>query len=189
MTSDDIWDVVVVGAGPAGSSAALSALHERPDSRVLLLDRSDFPRDKSCGDGIAPHVFDVLRSLGADETVRELQHHHRAVETLELSIGAQGVTRRMRRPALVVPRAHFDARLVDAAVGAGGVLRRHRVRTVDASPRGVLIDGTIRARVVVAADGARSGVRRSIGLGLPPTNGLGTPGLCTDSALACRSPG
>src|SRR4051794_26654483 len=58
MTSDDIWDVVVVGAGPAGSSAALSALDERPDARVLLLDRSDFPRDKSCGDGVAPHVFD-----------------------------------------------------------------------------------------------------------------------------------
>jgi geranylgeranyl reductase family protein len=173
MTSDDIWDVVVVGAGPAGSSAALSALQERPDARVLLLDRSDFPRDKSCGDGVAPHVFDVLRSLGADETVREMQHHHRAVETLELSMGAQGVTRRMRRLALVVPRAQFDARLVDAAVGAGGVLRRHRVRTVDTSSRGVLIDGTIRARVVVAADGARSGVRRSIGLGLPPRMALG----------------
>src|SRR6478609_908773 len=156
MTSDDIWDVVVVGAGPAGSSAALSALHERPDARVLLLDRSDFPRDKSCGDGVAPHVFDVLRSLGADETVREMQHHHCAVETLELSMGAQ-----------------FDARLVDAAVGAGGILRRHRVRTVDTSSRGVLIDGTIRARVVVAADGARSGVRQSIGLGLPPRMALG----------------
>ena len=49
------WDVVVVGAGPAGATAALSVLHADPALRVLLLDRSDFPRDKSCGDGIAPH--------------------------------------------------------------------------------------------------------------------------------------
>ena len=77
MTSDDIWDVVVVGAGPAGTSAALGALHERPDARVLLLDRSDFPRDKSCGDGVAPHVFDVLRSIGADDAVQAMKHYHR----------------------------------------------------------------------------------------------------------------
>ena len=56
----EAWDVVVVGAGPAGSSAALAALTEDPALRVLLLDRSDFPREKSCGDGIAPHVLDVL---------------------------------------------------------------------------------------------------------------------------------
>ena len=57
---DDPYDVVVVGAGPAGSAAALRALQLRPDSRVLLLDRADFPRDKTCGDGIAPHGLDVL---------------------------------------------------------------------------------------------------------------------------------
>lgn len=176
MTSIDIWDVVVVGAGPAGAAAALGALHERADARVLLVDRVRFPRDKSCGDGIAPHVLDVLRSLGADEAVEVLRHHHTAVEMLELSLGAQSVTRRMRRPALVVPRAEFDARLVDAAVGAGAILRRHRVRTVVTSPDGVLLDGTIRARVVVAADGARSEVRRGIGLGLSGRMALGLRG-------------
>src|SRR4051812_41469402 len=104
MSSSDIWDVLVVGAGPAGSSAALAALREQPDARVLLLDRSDFPRDKSCGDGVAPHVLDVLRSLGADDAVQAMEHGHPAIETLELSLGAQGVIRRMRRPALVIPR-------------------------------------------------------------------------------------
>ncbi len=51
------WDLVVVGAGPAGAAAALGALDADPALRVLLLDRADFPRDKSCGDGIAPHVL------------------------------------------------------------------------------------------------------------------------------------
>ena len=60
----DLWDVIVVGAGPAGSAAALSALRVRPGASVLLLDRAEFPRDKSCGDGIAPQVLDVLAALG-----------------------------------------------------------------------------------------------------------------------------
>ena len=62
-------DIVVVGAGPAGAAAALGALHEDPSLRVLLLDRSDFPRDKSCGDGIAPHVLTALAQVGADDVV------------------------------------------------------------------------------------------------------------------------
>ena len=64
-----LWDLVVVGAGPAGSTAALSALRVRPGASVLLLDRADFPRDKPCGDGIAPHVLDVLSRLGVEDVV------------------------------------------------------------------------------------------------------------------------
>ena len=69
-TPPEGWDLVVVGAGPAGSSAALGALTADPTLRVLLLDRSDFPRDKSCGDGIAPHVVDALASVGAPTSSR-----------------------------------------------------------------------------------------------------------------------
>lgn len=61
------WDLVVVGAGPAdasAASAALAALQRRPEARVLLLDRDDFPRDKSCGDAVAPHTTDLLDELG-----------------------------------------------------------------------------------------------------------------------------
>src|SRR6478672_3692163 len=116
MTSDDIWDVVVVGAGPAGSSAALAALHERPDARVLLLDRADFPRDKSCGDGVAPHVLDVLEQLGAHDVADGLRRDHSPLTMLQLALGGLEVERPMRRPALVVPRVVLDARLVDAAV-------------------------------------------------------------------------
>ena len=60
----ETWDLVVVGAGPAGAATALAALAEDPTLRVLLLDRADFPRDKSCGDGIAPHVLDALAAIG-----------------------------------------------------------------------------------------------------------------------------
>lgn len=57
------WDVAVVGAGPAGAAAALGALHAEPGLRVALLDRAAFPRDKACGDGVAPHVLDRLAGL------------------------------------------------------------------------------------------------------------------------------
>jgi menaquinone-9 beta-reductase len=153
-----MWDVVVVGAGPAGASAALAARRANGDARVLLLDRADFPRDKACGDGIAPHVLDVLTTLGLHRLVEDWE----PVSSLELQYGPLNAVRRMRRPAWVVPRAVFDARLVDAAVTSGVELRRHHVRRVDASPGGVLLDGSIAARVVIAADGAYSVLRRAV---------------------------
>lgn len=57
-----VFDVAVVGAGPAGAAAALAA--RRAGASVLLLDRAEFPRDKACGDGIAADAVDVLDSLG-----------------------------------------------------------------------------------------------------------------------------
>ena len=66
----DTVDVAVVGAGPAGAAAALRVLQLRPDARVLLLDAAAFPRDKTCGDGIAAHVFDLLDALGVPACAR-----------------------------------------------------------------------------------------------------------------------
>ncbi len=153
------WDLVVVGAGPAGSTAALAALRTDPSLRVLLLDRAVFPRDKSCGDGIAPHVRDVLDGLGAADVLDGWE----PVRRLQLAHGGVAVDREMARPAWVVPRAVLDARLVDHAVAAGAVLRQHRVRSVVRTGDGAEVDG-IPARVVIGADGAHSRVRAAVGL-------------------------
>ncbi|WP_210502427.1 geranylgeranyl reductase family protein [Nocardioides xinjiangensis] len=149
------WDVVVVGAGPAGSSAALGALAEDPSLRVLLLDRADFPRDKSCGDGIAPHVLDALAEVGAGDVV----DGWRPLRDLELSRGDVTVSGPMRREVHVVPRRVLDARLVEHAVAAGAVLRRHRASSLSTGPGAPLVSGEIGAEVVVGADGAHSLVR------------------------------
>jgi geranylgeranyl reductase family protein len=160
-----MWDVAVVGAGPAGSAAALSALQQRPDARVLLLDRADFPRDKACGDGIAPHAVDELRRLRVDDALADRtpvwQLRLRSPRGLE-------VARRLRRPDYVVAREVFDARLVERAAQRGAVLERRTVRRVDVRPDGVVLDGEVAARVVVAADGANSVIRRQLGLGRQP---------------------
>lgn len=153
----ETWDLVVVGAGPAGSAAALGALTAAPGLRVLLLDRADFPRDKSCGDGVAPHVVDALAEVGAADVV----DGWRPLRDLELSRGGVTVSGPMRREVHVVPRRVLDARLVERAVDAGAVLRRHRATSVgtDGEP---VVSGEIRARVVVGADGAHSLVRTAL---------------------------
>jgi flavin-dependent dehydrogenase len=74
----------------------------------------------------------------------------------------------MARPARVVPRAVLDARIVAAAVERGAELRCHRVRRVQQGASGVLLDGSVSARVAVAADGADSVVRRQVGVPATP---------------------
>lgn len=159
----NIWDVAIVGAGPAGAAAALGALQQRPDARVLIIDRADFPRDKPCGDGIAPQALDVLASLGVD--VGALVAGYAPVDALALrSPSGAEVARTMPRPAYVVPRAVLDARLLDTALTHGAVLRQRVVRRVECRSDRVVLDGTVTARVVVGADGAESVVRRCLGL-------------------------
>ncbi len=169
-------DLAIVGAGPAGAAAALGALHADPGLRVALLDRADFPRDKACGDGVAPHVLDRLAEVG----VTGLLDDRVPVARLRLDRGGRGAERTMARPSYVVPRAVLDARLVEAAQRAGAELVRHRVRDV-AIGDGVVLDGAIAAPVVVGADGARSVVRRRLGWA-PGTTALALRGYAPVTA-------
>ncbi len=153
-------DVAIVGAGPAGSAAALAVLATDPRLKVVLIDRADFPRDKCCGDGIAPHVLDVLAKVG----VAGLTGGWTPVERLSLSRGGHRVEGRMSRPAWVIPREVFDARLVERALDAGASLIRARVSKIEAWRDGLILDGRIAARIVIGADGVHSNVRAAVGL-------------------------
>src|SRR4051812_28112316 len=126
----DSWDLVVVGAGPAGASAALAALHADPALRGLLPDPPGFPPDKSCGDGIAPHCFAKLAAIG----VTGVEDGWTPLTRLELARGEQSVVDEMARPVYVIPRQVFDARLVERAVERGAELRRQRVASVGDLP-------------------------------------------------------
>ena len=156
------WDVVVVGGGPAGAAAALAAVGT--GARVLVLDRADVPRDKGCGDAVAPEAFDVLARLGID--VAALTDGYPPVPRLSLrSPGGATVERATERPAYVIPREVLDARLLAAALEGGAEFRRHFVRRVAPGADGVVVDGSVEAGVLVGADGAESVVRRALGLG------------------------
>jgi menaquinone-9 beta-reductase len=161
------FEVVVVGAGPAGSAAALAA--RRAGATVLLLDRDAFPRDKPCGDGIAAEALDVLASLGVPDAAAG----YPAIPRLRLvGPGGAAVARSLPRAAHTVPRRVFDARLVQAAVGAGAELRRHPVREITETAGGVVVDGRILANVLIGADGATSIVRRLVGEPVNPPGHL-----------------
>jgi geranylgeranyl reductase family protein len=161
----DLYDVVVVGGGPAGSAAALRARQLRADAQVLLLDAADFPRDKACGDGIAPHAADELAMLGALDAL----DGYPPVRRLRVSSpGGREVLAEPRRPNYVVPREVFDARLVAAAVRAGVTVRRGRVRRLTVRDGWVELDGEVAGRVVVGADGASSTVRRQLEVARTP---------------------
>lgn len=164
-----IWDVIVVGGGPSGSAAALRALQLRPSARVAILDAADFPRDKACGDGIAPHGLEVLRDLG----VHDVADGYAPIDRMRLRTpGGVELLAKLRAPAYVIPRKVFDERLVRAAVDRGAQLIRHRVRAIETLPDRVVLDGTYSARVVVAADGANSTLRRLLGFDANPPGAL-----------------
>lgn len=143
----------------------MSALRTRPGTRVLLLDRAAFPRDKSCGDGIAPQALDELARLGAAEVLADRVPVRRLRIT---SPSGVEVATTLHRPDHVVPRTLLDARLVEAAVRRGAVLERRAVRRVEVHADEVVLDGEVRARVVVGADGANGVVRRAVGAGRQP---------------------
>jgi menaquinone-9 beta-reductase len=163
------WDVVVVGAGPAGSIAAL--VLARAGAKVALVDKAGFPRDKACGDLIGPRGVTVLDELcvkvpdagkGADLLVAGPTGHRARLPAYPgRSYAGYG---------LIVPRTVFDDALRTAAVAAGATPVRARVCDADIGADGLLraliaSDGRrLGGRVFIAADGALSVVARLTGM-------------------------
>jgi geranylgeranyl reductase family protein len=147
MPATGRYDAVIVGAGPAGSVAAL--VLARGGARVALVDKATFPRDKACGDLIGPRGVGLLDELGvpvpdagqgADLLVAGPSGHRSRLPAFPgRSYPGHGV---------VVPRLLLDDALRTAAVVAGAQPVQARVSGVDAGP-----DGTLRA--VLASDGRR----------------------------------
>ena len=168
-------DLLVVGGGPAGAAAAIAARRAAPELETLVLDRQAFPRDKACGDGLGPGVVARLADLGAGDVVRG----RRPVERLKI-VAPSGAAVVGDLPAIgdsargyVVPRSEFDDALLSRARDAGAqVLTESRLEGLaspDADPVRVTSSGSngsasIEARAVIAADGARSDVRRLLGV-------------------------
>jgi len=163
------FDAVVVGAGPAGSVAAL--VLARGGARVALADKASFPRDKACGDLVGPRGVQVLADLG-------LRVPDAGQGSDLLAVGPSG--RRSRLPAytgrgypghgIIVPRLVLDHALREAAVRAGAVPVRARITAVETGRPGrvdavVASDGQrLAGDVIIAADGALSPVARLAGL-------------------------
>ncbi|MEO6117393.1 MAG: geranylgeranyl reductase family protein [Pseudolysinimonas sp.] len=156
-----MWDVIVVGAGPAGSTAARVAAES--GARVLLIDRAKFPRYKTCGGGITG--FSLHAMPDAARAAFE-------AEITDFGLSRAGRDRVMLhadQPFLgMVQRATFDQLLVDAAVAAGAEFRDGVTVRGLAEADGevaVRLEGEeLRARVVVGADGSNGRTSGYVGV-------------------------
>lgn len=166
MAAPEVFDVIVVGAGPGGSAAAMGALRARPSARVLILDRAPLGRDKVCGDALGPDAVAELADLGLTDILRSNERRSRF--RLVAASGADMVGL-APMPGYVVPRAELDYRLVMAAVATGAIHRQHTVREIHQHVGGVIVDGRYTTPVLIGADGANSTVRRAAGQ--PPNRG------------------
>lgn len=164
-------DVLVVGAGPAGSTAA--TLLARAGRSVLVVDRAEFPRDKCCGDGLTTLALRELEALGLRpervanwQTVDAAWLRSPSGREVCLPLPTDGIY------AATTPRRELDAALLDLAGEAGADVRdghgivavRQFADRVEAEIDGL---GSVRAGFVVAADGMWSPTRKLLGLAEP----------------------
>ncbi len=161
--------VVVVGAGPAGTAAAVTLV--RGGAEVTVIDKATFPRDKCCGDGLTTGALRRLEHLGLDPSL--LPSWQVVHDVVVRSVSGRTTTFPLPRDrgvyAAVVRRSELDAAMVDVARAAGAEMRegcgvagvalaadgRVRVSTDD----GDVVD----TDYVIAADGVWSAVRKLTG--------------------------
>ncbi len=159
MNDREQWDVLVLGAGPAGCAAAIEAA--RGGARVLVVDRASFPRPKVCGDAVSNRggvLVDGL--LGGQDALGRVPHARVARSVAGFPNGAKIVRDFKDAPGWIVPRMHLDALLRDGLEHEGVVVReRTLVRQVGAEPEGFIAstdEGSIRSRLLIGADGPGS---------------------------------
>jgi geranylgeranyl reductase family protein len=173
----DEADVIVVGAGPGGSAAAYHMA--RHGLRVLLLEKTEFPREKVCGDGLTPRAVRQLVRMGVDTSEKAGWLHNKGLRVI-----GGGVRLELDWPdlasfpnyGLVRTRLDFDDMLARRAVEAGALLR------TGANVTGPVLDGEgnaigvtakmgldkepveFRAPLVIAADGVSGKLPLAMGL-------------------------
>lgn len=163
-------DVLVVGAGPAGSTAALTLAREGYD--VAIVERSAIGRNKVCGEYLSAGAVAELQSLGVGERLRAVAH---PIEGTRLNACGVRAELRFNGESWALARTVLDAALVRAAVDAGATMVRGNLEEIDrtdgiaATVRDEAGDrGELRARFAIGADGAHSFVARACGIALRP---------------------
>ncbi len=151
-----LWDTIVVGAGPAGCAAAYDLA--RAGQSVLLADKRDFPRDKACAGGLTIKAVKALK-YSIEPVVRQV------VRRVQLEGGGSSSSLKSRDPICVMTvRSEFDEYCLGKTIEAGATFRRIGALQQIAHAKDavqVITNGeTYRARFLIGADGASGQVRR-----------------------------
>lgn len=160
------WDVVIVGAGPTGSTAAvrLASLGHH----VLLVDKRRFPREKVCGDGLVTDALNCLQRMGLRERVESLGH--------QSTIGRVFSRSRIEyefslAPFVAIKRERLDSLVAEKAVQSGAIFAQGAIVDISMDSDGSMVrstsasEGAVRARVVVLATGADTQLPQRAGMG------------------------
>ena len=168
MSTTNYYDLIIVGAGPAGISTALHLAKLAPEliARTLILEKAQHPRHKLCGGGLLADAEVILGRLGLDS--REVPHVD--VEWAHFDYDGKGFRMRSEKQGAyafrTIRRHEFDAWLAGKAREAGFLIQENTaVKRVSVSGGEVLLEtdrGEYRAAVVVGADGSKSVVRRFV---------------------------
>jgi geranylgeranyl reductase family protein len=152
-----VWDALVIGAGPAGCAAAYDLA--RTGRKVLLFDRSDFPRQKACAGGLTAKTVKALR-YSVEPVIRQQMAQIRVERDENRSI----VLRRRSDYCFMTVREELDAYCLRQTIAAGAEFRRiGAIQSIVQDESGVIvaIDGQIlRTSFLIGADGVHSRVRQ-----------------------------
>jgi flavin-dependent dehydrogenase len=168
-----IYDVAIAGGGPAGLAAAIRAAQR--GLRAIVLERSPGPIDKACGEGLMPSGARELELLGARvEPAQPFRGIRYLQEGTVVEAPFRGGT------GLGIRRTVLSRALSERALALGAESRRAIVQAGRAGPRSIEVAtdaGPIEARLLIAADGLHSPLRRMAGLEIeglgPQASGLG----------------
>lgn len=157
-------DLIIVGAGPAGSSAAYHAARGGLD--VVMVDREHFPRDKPCGDALLPHAVNEIEKMGLSAWLSDCSHsrfERYCVYTPTASFEHQASPVVHGKEGYVIPRKETDAKLLEQAQDTGaefrpGVNARKVIRNPTYEVTGIEATSQeneifFEAPLVIAADG------------------------------------
>jgi flavin-dependent dehydrogenase len=164
-------DVAIIGAGPAGSAAAIGLAQRGYE--VALIDKKIFPREKPCGDFVNPINWPVFRELGVEDRVLAQPHAEVTGFRITTATGhdaAAQFTSASQEPAigLGIRRAQLDQVLLERAVESGVAV--HQGKRVDSLSRTAhgwrieCLEESWRARILIGADGRNSWVAQRLGM-------------------------
>jgi len=169
------FDLLIIGGGPAGSAAAITAA--RAGLKVVLFEKGPHGRDKVCGDGLTPRAIGALDDLGIDHSVAHKIDGLRMITGKKQRELSWPTTARFPNHGAVWPRQRFDNHLLDVAIASGAVVRFES----EALP--VLEDGRVigvsvgtesfRAPFTILAAGAQGMAAKMLGAERDPNEPFG----------------